>query len=111
MMNWAPWVIAVIGLGIVAYGLAMQRAHPPRVTGMATIDVTNSRTGRRMTLRTRTVEGGGFTKTEVELPGGTWIECGRSCRDTLRRETVDFWAGRERFNGGADGPGYLHFRR
>ena len=34
---------------------------------------------------------------EVRLPGGTWIECGRSCSDTLRRETVDFW----RNHGGA----------
>lgn len=92
MMKWAPWVIAMVGLGIVAYGLAMQRAHPPRVTGMATIDVTNPRTGQRMTLRTRTVEGGGFTKTEVELPGGTWIDCGgRGCGDAVRAEHFELF--------------------
>jgi hypothetical protein len=28
---------------------------------------------------------------EVRLPGGTWIACGRSCAETLRIETVDFW--------------------
>jgi hypothetical protein len=28
---------------------------------------------------------------EVRLPGGTWIDCGRSCSETLRTETVDFW--------------------
>lgn len=28
---------------------------------------------------------------EVRLPGGTWIDCGRSCSDTLRRQSVDFW--------------------
>ena len=37
---------------------------------------------------------------EVQLPGGTWIDCGMSCTETLRVETVDFWenkgAGRER---------------
>jgi hypothetical protein len=48
-------------------------------------------------------------RAEVRLPGGTWIECGQSCRDTLRRETIDFWASRDRNNGGTDGPGYLHF--
>ena len=51
---------------------------------------------------------------EVRLPGGTWIECGRSCSDTLRRQTVDFWrnfpAG-ARSAGGVDGPGYLQLRR
>jgi hypothetical protein len=47
---------------------------------------------------------------EVRLPGGTWMECGQSCADTLRRETVDFWrANRDRANSG-DGPGYLKFR-
>ena len=44
---------------------------------------------------------------EVRLPGGTWLECGRSCSDTLRRETVDFWKDRGAPRGGGDGPGYL----
>ena len=43
---------------------------------------------------------------EVGLPGGTWIECRRSCSNTLRQETVDFWQYRDNRNG-ADGPGYL----
>jgi hypothetical protein len=49
---------------------------------------------------------------EVRLPGGTWLECGRSCSDTLRRETVDFWRdkGFPR-GGGSDGPGYLSIGR
>lgn len=28
---------------------------------------------------------------EVQTPGGNWLECGRSCSETLRTETVDFW--------------------
>ncbi len=38
---------------------------------------------------------------QVQLPGGSWIYCRRSCSETLRAETVDFWeaqrgpAGRE----------------
>src|SRR5258705_3993315 len=50
---------------------------------------------------------------EVRLPGGTWIECGISCADTLRRETVDFWrnhGGGGPPAGGSDGPGYLRFQ-
>ncbi|MBX9590203.1 MAG: hypothetical protein K2X43_12925 [Hyphomonadaceae bacterium] len=46
---------------------------------------------------------------EVRLPGGTWIECHRSCSETLRRETIDFWHIRN--NGSnTDGVGYLHYR-
>ncbi len=28
---------------------------------------------------------------EVQLPGGTWVGCRRSCSETLRAETIDFW--------------------
>lgn len=28
---------------------------------------------------------------QVRLPGGSWIYCRATCRDTLREETVDFW--------------------
>jgi len=45
---------------------------------------------------------------QVQLPGGTWIDCQQTCSDTLRRETVDFWQSRGTF--GNDGPGYLRFR-
>lgn len=39
---------------------------------------------------------------EVRLPGGTWIRCRRSCQETLRVETVDFWEnqGRDRIDPG-----------
>jgi hypothetical protein len=47
---------------------------------------------------------------EVRLPGGTWIECRRSCSNTLRQETVDFWYIRSDPNtAGDDGPGYLTY--
>jgi hypothetical protein len=49
---------------------------------------------------------------EVRLPGGTWIECRRSCSETLRVETVDFWQnqGRGRMDneGGLFGPLTIH---
>jgi len=28
---------------------------------------------------------------QVQLPGGTWEHCKRSCSETLRVATVDFW--------------------
>ncbi len=30
---------------------------------------------------------------QVRLPGGTWEYCRRSCSETLRVNTVDFWEG------------------
>jgi hypothetical protein len=28
---------------------------------------------------------------EFRMPGGTWFPCRQSCKDTLRREVLDFW--------------------
>lgn len=32
---------------------------------------------------------------QVQLPGGSWVYCRRSCSETLRAETVDFWEAQE----------------
>jgi hypothetical protein len=45
---------------------------------------------------------------QVRLPRGTWVYCVRSCSETLRRETVDFWES----NGAQardSGPGYFRW--
>jgi hypothetical protein len=39
---------------------------------------------------------------EVRLPGGTWIACRRSCSETLRVESVDFWENRGAGRGAID---------
>ena len=28
---------------------------------------------------------------QVKTPGGSWLDCARSCSETLRVNTVDFW--------------------
>jgi hypothetical protein len=32
---------------------------------------------------------------QVQLPGGSWVYCKRSCSETLRAESVDFWEARQ----------------
>lgn len=32
---------------------------------------------------------------QVRLPGGTWVYCERSCSETLRLQSIDFWYSRE----------------
>ena len=91
-MKWAPWIIGLVGLAVVAYGLALQRAHPPRIVGTGQVAVTNPKTGQKHRLRTRKVEVAGFTKTEVELPGGTWLDCsGGDCAETVRAEHFELF--------------------
>lgn len=43
---------------------------------------------------------------QVRMPRGTWIDCVRSCSDTLRRATVDFWQTNGP-NAPGSAPGYL----
>lgn len=61
-------------------------------------------------VRTCSIYGNGCTSApirrasndyEFRLPGGTWVSCKQSCKDTLRRETVDFWE-TQRENSGSD---------
>ena len=45
---------------------------------------------------------------QVQLPRGTWIDCVRSCSQTLRQQTVDFWESNgPQAKGG--GPGYFRW--
>lgn len=100
------------GLALAAFAIAVATALPAEAQprrdpgyGMVTAE---SRYGVRTI--TAPVRNGPKGRLEVRLPGGTWLECGRSCRETLRRETVDFWEERGRPGTASDGPGYLRFR-
>ena len=44
---------------------------------------------------------------QVGSPGGSWYDCGMSCSETLRRETIDFWESRGGRNDPVDGPNYF----
>ena len=86
---------------------AETRAAPVAYRGDATV-IAESRYGHGTVAGP--VRQGARGQLEVRLPGGTWIGCARSCSDTLRQETVDFW---EVHSGGrnapVDGPGYLRW--
>jgi hypothetical protein len=88
--------------GAEASDRSLYRATPARHPGYV---VAESRWGRG------TVRGDvrpGRHGWQVRLPGGTWVDCVRSCSETLRLQTVDFWetVGPAARDGG---PGYLHF--
>ena len=82
--------------------VAAERGAPAGSPGFVTAESHYGNGTVRGPVR-RTAQG----RLEVRLPGGTWLECGRSCSDTLRRETVDFWKERGAPRQGGDGPGYL----
>lgn len=38
---------------------------------------------------------------QVRTPGGSWLHCARSCSETLRVNTVDFWENQGQHRGNA----------
>jgi hypothetical protein len=98
--------IALLGLAVAIAGLATVEGAQARGRGYSDgpgYVVAESRYGKG------SVEGAvryGRVGPEVQLPGGNWIGCERSCSETLRRATVDFWES----NGPQskdNGPGYF----
>jgi hypothetical protein len=100
------WTAVATGVLAATSAAAQDRGRlPPGVVGYVTADSRFSGQSVRAPVR-RGPQG----RLEVRLPGGTWIECGQNCSDTLRRQTVDFWRNHGGRDGGGDGPGYLNFR-
>ncbi len=91
-MKYAPYLIGLLMAGVLAYGLYLQFKHPRKITGYGQVTAKSRYTpGKSVTSRTRDVEGSGTTFKEVELPGGTWIDCGGDCAEAVRRQQLDLW--------------------
>lgn len=91
-LKWAAIGIAVLGLGIASYGIYQQLANPMRVLSVGNIVVDDPRGGtEKKRLVTRTIANGPIVRSEVELPNGTWLDCGGDCAATVRKATIDFW--------------------
>src|SRR3954466_10741867 len=105
--------MAAVMLAIAGDALsATAAAQPRREPGPRYVYVTAESRYGGATI-TAPARSGPQGRLEVRLPGGTWLECGLSCSDTLRRETVDFWrnhGGGGPRAGGSDGPGYFRFK-
>ena len=70
--------IASVGLGMASYGIWQQISNPMRVLSVGNADVADPRGGdvRKVRLVTRAVAIGKLVRSEVELPNGTWVDCG-----------------------------------
>lgn len=81
-----------------ALGLALSTAVVLSFASMADAQTRNTRSGATVTACSQYGNGcqtvplrRGANDDEFRLPGGTWMRCKQSCKDTLRREVIDFW--------------------
>ena len=104
----APLALLLSAIPLLATAVAPAAAEPrSRILGTVTAE---SRYGAPGSV-TAPVRVNALGRREVRLPGGTWIECRRSCGNTLRQETIDFWYIRANVDStGDDGPGYFTYR-
>jgi hypothetical protein len=103
-------MVAIAALMLAQFAAPDADAQPRRRGGDPGYGFVTAESRYTSATITAPVRYGSHGRLEVRLPGGTWLECGRSCRDTLRRETIDFWYSRDGRGVPDDGPGYLQFR-
>ena len=85
-----PVLIAAAGLAVIGYGTWQRQMNPPRVIATGVFQFTD-KLGTVLIFPKRVVAVAGFETAEVQLPGGTWIDCGGDCLAAYRQGTTDFW--------------------
>jgi hypothetical protein len=79
-------------LTFLAFALWYQQAHPRMITGTGQISVESRRPPyQSLTLKTRDVSINAVAFKEVQLPGGSWLDCAGDCRQAARAASTDFW--------------------
>ena len=89
----APFLILALGVAVIGYGMWKRQQDPPRVvsTGVFTF---KDRHETVLISPKRVVAVAGFEKVEVQLPGGTWIDCRGDCAETIKAEHTEIWDNR-----------------
>ncbi len=85
-----PFLILVLGAAVIGYGLWQQQVYPPQVVSTGVFSFTD-KAGTLLIFPKRVVALGGFEKTEIQLPYGTWIDCRGDCAQAIREEHTEFW--------------------
>jgi hypothetical protein len=96
-----PFLIAVFGSTLVAYGVWYHRQHPREIIKTGSLTIDPKRAGLTpVVARIRTVKVGAVLLNEIEMPNGTWIDCAGDCDQAYKAATTEFWDIRDRERGG-----------
>lgn len=97
-LRYVALLIAMAAVAIVAYGLWYRAAHPGRIVrdGHLLVKRGSATPADSLRLRTRTIANGAITRDEIELPNGTWIDCGGDCARSAANGLDDLWQEQQR---------------
>ena len=86
----APFMIGTVGIGVIVYGLSERAKAPPRVVSTDVFAYADKH-GTTLIFPRRVIAVAGFETTEVQLPGGTWIDCRGDCAITIRDQHTEIF--------------------
>jgi len=89
-LKYAPFIILALGAAVVGYGQWMRQQDPPRVLSTGVFSF-KDKLGTVLIFPKRVVAVAGFETTEVQLPGGTWIDCRKDCAEAIKTEHTEFF--------------------
>lgn len=93
-------VVAMLVVAVVAYAIWLQYGLARVVVSTGTVRVESAaRPELSQLLKTRVVDVGRIRVTEVELPNGTWIDCGGDCRKSALEAVPEFFEALSRTRG------------
>lgn len=89
-LKYAPYLILALGAAVIGYGLWKRQQDPPRIvaTGVFTF---KDKQGTVLIFPKRVVAVAGFETGEIQLPGGTWIDCRGDCEAAVKAEHTEFF--------------------
>jgi hypothetical protein len=85
-----PYLLFAVAVAIIGYGTYQRHLYPPTVRATGIFKLVD-KTGTELIFPKRVVAVAGFETTEVQLPGGTWIDCRGDCGATIKSEHTEFW--------------------
>ena len=85
-----PFLIAAAGLAVIGYGTWQRQMNPPRVIATGAFQF-KDKLGTVLIFPKRVVAVAGFETTEVQLPGGTWIDCRADCEAAIKTGHTEIW--------------------
>ena len=82
-------VAIALVLGALGFALWYSQQHPRQIVGRGVVRIETG--GHTETLQTRDVDINGVRFSEVEMPNGTWIDCGGDCGRAAHDAGAGFW--------------------
>lgn len=91
-------VLLLAMLGLIGYGAYRQLTNEPvlHATGRLLMRADEIKADRSLELSTRDISLAGVRRWQVELTGGTWIDCEGDCRSAVLRAGPRFWEEQQR---------------